>query len=800
MSDYGAEIVTIVEIDVPFCDLVYGESPCSAVLGETGARKCFNTAATCQDRENFSPATLTLRFGMAQSGIQQYGPITPNLRGVDISPLEINIGGMDDSTSPFGRRETCNLLFDDHQHSDVQRDKYRLERYSGDAQDSGEGYDPYERGTHWGKFIARHPFHEGYAVRVYQGEMGQDIADMRVRRYLIDKINGPDDGQVRVACKDLFSLVESRKAKAPRASRGELASDISESASEANLSPPGIGDEEYPSSGWVAINDEAIAFTRSGDTLTLTERGALGTTAEEHENEDKVQIVLAYEAQEVPDIVEDLLVNFANVPSANIPKSDWDAEADDNIQALYTAYIAEPVAVEDLVGELAVQAGFSIWPDVETNLIRLRAIVPPVLQDPGPIVTDNDWIREGSFSIQRQPQKRVSQVWVYYGQRNPLEDVDEPTNYASRVIRADLDAQLDEEYGTPSVREVFGRWIPQFGRGVAETAGDRILSIFRDPPLRGKFNTDVSRDGELQLAEPFRLRTDDVQDDTGERRQTNHVPIQLFRDNKNVSVKFQELDFFTLPDEGFNLFIDADTNNFNVRSEFETLFGQPSEGDVVNVFIAQGVVVGSSSKSEPAMIVGDWPDDVEIKISLAQGALIAGRGGVGGKGGSVDSTSGPHLGGGGGGGASLQEGGPPGENLPGTSSVQEPPLPGEQGGPAFSTEYPVTIDNSGTIAGGGGGGGGGGAAWFGPSNSPSPEPGDSAFLMTGGEGGAGDAEAGDGGKGGDIGQDGSRGEDAWDLSQEAAEGADGGSVGPAIDGESFITYDNEGTILGDRIN
>ena len=815
MSDWKRETVTIVEIDQPFCQLEYGSSPCGAVLGETGNRKCFNTAATCQDRDNYDPAPLTLRFCTSQAGVAQYGAI-PSLRDVSISPLQINIGGMDDSVSPFGRRETCGLTFADHLHSDLKVDKYRLERQSGDAQSDGEGYDPYVLGTFWGKWIARNPFHEGYRVRVYEGQIGQPLEEMEVRNYIIDKINGPTEGQVQIECKDLFSLVEDRKAKAPRASRGELASSISDSDTSATLAPSGIGDEEYPSSGWVAINDEAIQFSRSGDELTLNERGALGTTAEEHDEEDKVQIVLPYEAESVPDILEDLLTEYANVPSEFIPKSDWVEEADANIPEAYTAYIAEPTAVEDLVGELAEQAGFTIWPDVQTNIIRIKAIIPPVLEEERPRVTDESWIKEGSFSIQRKPQQRTSQVWVYYGQRNPLEDVDDPTNYASRVIQADLDSEGDDEYGTPSVREVWGRWIPRFGRANAQQAGDRILSRFRDPPFRGSFQMDIRRDGDLSLASPFRLDTDDVQSATGARDIRNMVPIQAFRNSSGVNVKFQELKFFTLPDEARQIFIDDDTNNFNLRTAYNNNFtAEPQEGDEIVCRIADGVVVGSTSTSTPAFDVGDWPEGVDITIIIGSGAFIVGRAGDGGKGSTRREES---------------------------PIFMLDPEDGEPGGTAFRTEYPVAINNSATIGGGGGGGGGGqgvvleadgftrafagggGGAGAGivfgaggeggsilQSGDPSPrdaEDGEDTISVNqpgnGGSGGGDDGQGGDGGDGGLLGTPGADGAetavDEEEFIRQASDFGIGGDPGNAIDGDSFITFTQEGTILGPRIN
>jgi hypothetical protein len=44
---------TFVEIELPVCTLTYGESPCTAALGVTGDKKCFNTRKTCQDIANY---------------------------------------------------------------------------------------------------------------------------------------------------------------------------------------------------------------------------------------------------------------------------------------------------------------------------------------------------------------------------------------------------------------------------------------------------------------------------------------------------------------------------------------------------------------------------------------------------------------------------------------------------------------------------------------------------------------------------------------------------------------------------
>ena len=43
---FGREPITIVELEQDTCGLRYGVAPCTAVLGLTGDRKCFNTRAT----------------------------------------------------------------------------------------------------------------------------------------------------------------------------------------------------------------------------------------------------------------------------------------------------------------------------------------------------------------------------------------------------------------------------------------------------------------------------------------------------------------------------------------------------------------------------------------------------------------------------------------------------------------------------------------------------------------------------------------------------------------------------------
>lgn len=814
MSDYGRERIVLVEIDQPLCTRLYGDgagsptpaSGCTAVLGVDGEHKCFNTRASCQDAANYDAGTLTLRFARRQHELARYyGHVIPSLLSCDTTPAMLNLAGMYASAAPLGQREVVTLDFEDHRHSDLLVDKYRLERQTGAAVagSPAETYDPSARGTFWGKWLARNPYYSGYALRVYEGFLGDDVDDMRVRHYIIDRVEGPADGEVRVVAKDTFTKLEAKKAMAPPASRGELGSTISAVASSATLSPSSIGDEDYPhrdgspSEMYVAIGDELIKCSRSSDTLSLTQRGALGTTADEHEDEDLVQWVLVYFAQRAIDIVYDLLVNYGGIPAESIDFDDWEEQAED-LEQLYTAVIATPTPVAKLVGELCQQAGFTVWHDTATGMVNLRALRAAASTA---TITDDGWIVDGTLRTKRQDDKRVSQVWVYYGQRNALEKQDDPKNYFSRVVVIDPDAEAEDQYGTPQAEQIFSRWIPQFGRSSAVEAGERILSIFRDPPIEARFSLDASKDEDVALARFVTLETADVQDETGAvETGTQYAVVSLERSESQVHVVAQEVSFASVPGTGSEsdprtIFIENDADNLNLRTIHDSLYGTPPEGSpgiTVTFIVLEGVVVGSSSTSNAAMRTGTWPSSVDL--ALTNRGRIQGKSGRGGAAGSAFGTSGSGL----------------------------------AGGLAFLAESLIRVDNTdGEIWGGGGGGGAGGSAWQnlpggenassaggggGSGQGDDPEAGGSGVWASGatypaygsdgvagstdanggggsgGDGGAG-YQGGRGGQGGAAGQDGEAGQAVqgvgWD---NAGTPGSGGVAGDAVNGNSFVTW------------
>lgn len=803
MAEFGRETIVFFEIDMPFCSLSYGVAACPAVLGIDSGRKCYNTRATCPVPLSYdgdsrtSGKYVTLRFCRPQDAATHYGPVIPMLAADPrVTPAVINLAGMDRNMGALGQRESVAITLDDSRHSDNLVDKYRLQRPTGVASSSGETYDPYTRGTFWGKFIARNPYLVGYPCRIREGFVGDELDDMRVRNYVIDKLEGPTDGQVSITAKDVFSLIEARKSVAPIASSGELQADITDTAGAATLAPAGIGNAEYPASGYICIGTEVIAFTRAGDALTLTARHELGTTAAEHKAQDVVQVVLYYSADLFRDIAYDLFTNYSAVPVASISLARWDI-ALSGVSELFTRVITKPTPVVDLLGSLCEVAGITLLPDVSTgsiDVVALRASAATVTID------DDAAIIDGSFSKRTQDVKRVSQVWVFYGQRDPTADGQDESNYHSRLLEPDLEAESPQQYGVPAIRKIFGFWIPQFGRSQAQAAADRIMAVYRDAPDEAQFAIVASRDGSLSLAQPFLLEVAEVQDETGQVASVQHVPLSIASDENEIRVQSQRVTFVG-SDGGGNdrtIFIENNALNLNLRTIHDSIYATPTGTETVTFIVQPGIVVGSPAASLKSMKTGDWP--VGQPLFLTVQGRIQGKGGASGRGGE------------------------------GTAVGDQTGAIGEGGGDALEVTAAITIDNTtGQIWGGGGGGGGGGGSWMaaGPvvvqvgggagSGAAGTTPGSGAAGGIGPDGNGGDGTAGtadasgvpgagvsspygftsgNGGDGGEPGEDGDAGTSGTGPAAHHGVPGAGGSKGRYVVGAALVTWAAVGDVRG----
>lgn len=760
-----------VELDIEVCGLTYGVSPCQAVLGVTGDDKCFNTRKTCQDLANIDLDIFTLRFAKPTNYLPKDFECIPCLSSYSFTPGTVSLG------ENLGTRSTLQVTLRDHPHSDVGTgfDPYVTER----------DYNPFEQGSIFGKLRCRQPYLRGKSIRLLLGFVGDDLDEMETRNFVVESFDGPNpQGDYTLIAKDILKLVSGDRAQAPLLSGGFLTAGISSAVTTLSLSPSGIGSTDYPNDSptggfYVAIGGKEVVRvnTRTGDSMGIA-RAQLNTVAIAHNQEDRVQLVLAYEAMDVALILYDLLVNYAGVDPDFIPLSSWLSETGSFINNVYTAYITEPTAVEKLVSELIEQAGLAIWWDDLSQLIQLQVIRG--------ISTDVDTFTEanvlrGSLRSQEQPDKRLSQVWTYYGLVNPLEPIDDPNNYRSIAASINLDAET--AYGLPSIKKVFSRWVAAFGRSVALRVGDNLIARFTDPPR--KFNFDVFRsEGQTlpALGGGYQLSAWPLQDAFGAEAS---VPIQVTRINpfeERMGVEAEEMLFTQFSTAGGDvgdhiIFIDTNSFNINLRTVHDAIYGTPEGGSPstrIICYVQPGVIVGSvtagTTEAAAAFNIGSWPVGTEVQLRVL-GRLqgkggASGNGGNGGKGSSANSSS--------------AETGDDGSS-------------GGAGGTALYSRFPFTLYSSaGEIWGGGGGGagggGGGGGGRFTHSVGSNDGGGGGGGGGSGGGGagtqvgaGAGGAGAGAGGSGGHAGQEGDDGGNGSAGTATAGggngDGGDGGQGG-----------------------
>jgi len=784
-----------VEIDLPYCALTYGITPCAAALGVTGPIKCFNTLKTCQDPEHFTNAPVTLRFSKPCDYLPRDVFSIPSIVSDDFTPGTVSLG------VDLGERATLTINFRDHPWSDtgVGGDKYIAER----------GYDAYKRGTFWGKFRARQPYVRGRPLRLIRGFEGQAIEEMDTRHYVIDSFDGPrPDGTFSIVAKDVLKLASDDRAKAPRLSNGRLNAGIAANATSFTLAPALIGNLEYPTSGLMNLSGkEIVAFTRSGDTVTLTQRGQWGTTAIAHSAGGRAQVCLHYDGVDPADILNDLLTNYAGVSPTFIPLDSWKEITATYLGNVYTALIPEPTGVETLCNEIIKQGCLVTgWDDANQRipLDVLRNVLPNAAK-----FSERNSLR-GTLRTREQPDKRVSQAVIYFGMRNPLVSLDSPDNYQCTHLVAALESE--GYYGSAAIETTYSRWIPFAGRELAERLGKIIVSRFQDPPRRVNFN--IFREGvgiTPAIMGSYRFEYGGGQDATGAPAE---IPAQITRlkptaewfECEAEEALFKGIDPVDVKNRV--LTIDSDQFNVNVRAVHDTVYPPVTSEDVANgvnltVIVAQGATVASTAAGRAGIALdfgpaSTWPGGFQIRVRIA--GAVRGKGGKGGTGANqnaADATAGEV------GGTAIRTRHPLVIELPSTGQIKSGGG-GGGGGPSRN------VNVSGRIAycpGGGGGGGAGitvtagGIGGFGYRSGSQGSEGKAETGGAGGVGGRGEingteypASGGTGGNGGAPGQAGA-------MSVSAGAYAAGGAAGYSIDGISYCTFEtNLGVRAGPTAN
>ena len=636
----------------------------------------------------------------------------------------------------------------------------------------------------WPSWRAEHPGYEGAEISIYSGYIVNgafDPLNFQKRDYILNSFSHSESG-ASINAKDTLKLASNDRAKAPRKSKGLLSANVLASDTSITLIPSGVGNSEYPASGFAKIGDEIVSFTRSGDVFTVV-RSQYNTASDGHSINDLFQLCLYYN-DTIPNINNDLLVNFAGVDPASIPKATWDDEARIFIPGLYEALITEPIGVSALLKELGESAPHYMFWDERTNLINFVAIKPP--PDTALTLTAESNLLEGSTGIADQPDMRISTVLVNFGQYDPTKELDESSNYRQAHVRFNS-VSVAKYNGIEKYKVINSRWISNDNRASAVRLAARFGRRFQDTPRKIKFKLDA-KDSDVWTGAPLFINSDLIVDEVTKERY--NMPVQIISAGESQSYNYEALEYsygVALPedleseDPNQRLVVlsgelDQLKDNGTVRTlrdVYDGLFPDLlSTYDVVFIFDSN-CVAGSSSNAAFSVSTGSWPElSTGDPIKLDIRGLIVGKGGDG-------------------------------ADVGGQAT---------NGGPAILLNANVRVTNTGII--GGGGGGGDHAIDFGTSTSRAAGGGGAGFNnglagtgttsagprvqaqpgtnTTGGSGGEARSTQGvqeptdaTGGSGGDLGQAGVNG--------GGTPGTSGGLAGAAIDQNGFtITYTDAG--------
>lgn len=521
MGELGRKPVTLFEVDIPYCTRTYGVAPCAAVLGTTGQVKCFNSKFTCQDPDNYDEGVKVVTFAYNQDGNPDIPGIFPALQSVSSRPGELNLSGIDPNKSALGVRARVTAKLQDFANNDTWLDKYQSERVSGAALFSGVGYQPEGRGQFLARMFTRFPYYSGMPCRVRRGYAGDAPGDMDTENYVVSEVTGPNAaGVVDIVAKDVFDLAED---VIPAVSTGKLLEALAIDATTATLTPTGVGDT-YEASGLVRIGRELLAFTRSGDVLTLT-RAQEGSSAAAHSALDTVQECVVLDGLTIPGNAEEILTYKTTAFDAFIPTADWIDENNTWYSGLVLGRVilSRPTVKKLLIGELCA-LGCMFWWDPIDQEIKFKINSPLLPGEEYYPVNDESGLLEGSVDIDRAEDQRISSLWMYHAVRDWTDDTLASRNFNKLTIAT----VADNQYKVDVLKEVYTRW---FGRDGNDTAvsiiTERLLARYEKTPFLVSGTLDVKDRPAMQLGAQLLVETYALQDVDGavlaEPMQVNYV-------------------------------------------------------------------------------------------------------------------------------------------------------------------------------------------------------------------------------------------------------------------------------------
>ena len=551
-----------VRLSLDFCDNVFGSNTFpSSCTADSAAQPCFNTRETCQALDAYRLNSsgkrqyiFTQEMGERLSGIEQYAH--PALMSVSSAPTEIV------PTKGISLRSNVMIKLRDFVSTDAGADDHAASR----------DYITTDQGTYFEKLLARNPHYVGRTVEVFDGYIAYDgsvQAQDGKKKYIIDSMF-LDNDVLTIKCKDPMTLADELKAKVPVPSEFSLKTAVVFGTNDNEILLTTAGSDataeqlqaEYGTSGFVRINEEIIAYTRSEGDANMdfhnSNRGEWGTSEASHDAGDTVQKCVAFGQYDgggtgvtINDVAYELLVTQAGVPAEACNNTtggvySWVDEKNNWLSTFrIDTILSEPKEVNKQLSQLGGMVGVNFFYDDLTSQIVMRAETPEI-DTTGIVRVTDDHIIEDSYKLIQADKDRVSRVYYYYNERNPVEDRDKPKSFKNLYVNIDSDSETAFEYGKESNKVIYGWGVKD--TSTATSISQRLLNRFKKTPITCTFKLDASYD-QLSTGDHFYLSTRHITDIYGAPKiQTEMQVLSTKFDSKNQQflIKAKQFRFGTV--------------------------------------------------------------------------------------------------------------------------------------------------------------------------------------------------------------------------------------------------------------
>ena len=537
------------------------DNPTLCALVPDPNKKCFNTYATCQDRPNYSATTKTLTFTKQNSALPKQAGSTvgffPSITNSSTQSAELNVGARRFDLNTLGKSSSASITMTDAPYSDNLTDPYVLERT----------YNPLERGTFWGKFLAQNPYYSGDEYRIYTGEAGQNISDMDYKRYLVDKITLPNSaGTVSISCVDQLRTLDFDKAIFLDAGTFTIQGSISQSDVDILTNYPVGTTADLPDTlqPYFKLDDEVIKFGNLGQQNGYYKfesciRGQFGTTAESHEN-STIQLCHYFQKSNVLPTAQaglyyhlKTLYNDAGWSDSLLDLTGWETEISTRL-SLYddvARLVHEPTPTADLIGELQRDCGFFSWFDEYDKKLKIKAVRPEIESYS---IDEYNHILAGTAQFNVESQDRITQLVFSYDMPNKVLSVDNRGSYSQTHITL-TDKANPNQYGQSITHVIKSPWLQSLAQ--VKRTSNRIIQRYDDSTTFCNFMLD--RSFSVRMGQVFKMAHSGTQNADGSPRSILWQVIGIDRVQDKIKVKAQQ---FYL-DAGYGVWGDNTIPNYS---------------------------------------------------------------------------------------------------------------------------------------------------------------------------------------------------------------------------------------------